>query len=106
MVASDSRAREEVINPLHCDDVLSLSLLGVILPPLAVGFLRGWCGESFWICVILTILGYIPGVIYALYCVFTDPELKETSRRRAAQRAQTNAAAGVAAGNTTAAPIV
>lgn len=28
---------------------------------------------EFWICVLLTVLGYIPGIIYALYAiVFVD----------------------------------
>ena len=29
------------------------------------------CGKNFWIDVILTILVYIPGLIYALYIVLT-----------------------------------
>ncbi|KAH7444068.1 hypothetical protein KP509_02G062800 [Ceratopteris richardii] len=41
-------------------------LLSIILPPLGV-FLRFGCGVEFWICLLLTILGYIPGIIYALY---------------------------------------
>ncbi|KAI5078684.1 hypothetical protein GOP47_0006355 [Adiantum capillus-veneris] len=41
-------------------------LLAIILPPLGV-FLRYGCGIVFWICLLLTILGYIPGIIYAIY---------------------------------------
>ncbi|KAJ6986942.1 low temperature and salt responsive protein LTI6B [Populus alba x Populus x berolinensis] len=41
-------------------------ILAIILPPVGV-FLRYGCGVEFWICLLLTILGYIPGIIYALY---------------------------------------
>ncbi|RLN28887.1 hypothetical protein C2845_PM05G11010 [Panicum miliaceum] len=59
-------------------------LLAILLPPLGV-FLRYGIGVArslascpsipsplgsqveFWICLLLTILGYIPGIIYAVY---------------------------------------
>ncbi|MCO5573291.1 hypothetical protein L7F22_032171 [Adiantum nelumboides] len=41
-------------------------LLAILLPPLGV-FLRYSCGMEFWICLLLTILGYIPGIIYAIF---------------------------------------
>ncbi|CAF1703503.1 hypothetical protein F2Q70_00009656 [Brassica cretica] len=41
-------------------------LLAILLPPLGV-FLRYGCGVEFWICLVLTLLGYLPGIIYALY---------------------------------------
>nr|XP_028960757.1 uncharacterized protein LOC103410250 [Malus domestica] len=37
-------------------------ILAIILPPVGV-FLRFGCGVEFWICLLLTILGYIPGII-------------------------------------------
>nr|WP_089317878.1 YqaE/Pmp3 family membrane protein [Pontibacter ummariensis] len=43
-------------------------ILAVLLPPLAV-FLHEGIGSSFWISVILTLLFYIPGIIYALLVV-------------------------------------
>ncbi|KAF9669795.1 hypothetical protein SADUNF_Sadunf13G0001600 [Salix dunnii] len=43
-------------------------LLAIILPPLGV-FLKFGCGAEFWICLLLTILGYIPGIIYAVYII-------------------------------------
>ncbi|KAL5834178.1 hypothetical protein ACOSQ4_013675 [Xanthoceras sorbifolium] len=45
-----------------CVDII----LAIILPPVGV-FLRFGCGVEFWICLILTILGYIPGIIYAIF---------------------------------------
>eukprot|EP00850_Spirogloea_muscicola_P014232 SM000100S09459 [mRNA] locus=s100:390746:391144:- [translate_table: standard] len=50
-------------------DVCSV-LLAIFLPPLGV-FLKRECRIEFWICVLLTILGYIPGIIYALCIIFS-----------------------------------
>ncbi|CAM8927355.1 unnamed protein product [Rhodiola kirilowii] len=41
-------------------------ILAILLPPVGV-FLRYGIGVEFWICLLLTILGYLPGIIYALY---------------------------------------
>ncbi|KAF4389154.1 hypothetical protein F8388_026883 [Cannabis sativa] len=41
-------------------------ILAILLPPVGV-FLRFGCAVEFWICLVLTLLGYIPGIIYALY---------------------------------------
>ncbi|KAB1200335.1 Hydrophobic protein RCI2A [Morella rubra] len=43
-------------------------LLAILLPPVGV-FLRYGCGVEFWIDLLLTILGYIPGIIYAVYVI-------------------------------------
>lgn len=48
-------------------DVCSI-LLAILLPPLGV-FLKRECQSEFWICVLLTILGYLPGIIYAVYVI-------------------------------------
>ncbi|CAE5966283.1 unnamed protein product [Arabidopsis lyrata] len=45
-----------------CVDII----IAILLPPLGV-FLRFGCGVEFWICLVLTLLGYIPGILYALY---------------------------------------
>ncbi|KAJ8562175.1 hypothetical protein K7X08_011466 [Anisodus acutangulus] len=44
-------------------------LLAILLPPLGVCLRNGCCTVEFLICVVLTILGYIPGIIYALYAI-------------------------------------
>ncbi|EXJ77198.1 plasma membrane proteolipid 3 [Capronia epimyces CBS 606.96] len=41
-------------------------ILAIILPPLGV-FLERGCNADFFINILLTILGYIPGIIHALY---------------------------------------
>jgi uncharacterized membrane protein YqaE (UPF0057 family) len=45
-------------------------LLSILLPPLGV-FLQVGIGLQFWINVVLTLLGYIPGVIHAIYIIVT-----------------------------------
>lgn len=43
-------------------------LLAIILPPLGVFFQVGF-GLHFWINILLTILGYIPGIVHAVYII-------------------------------------
>ncbi|WP_421785202.1 YqaE/Pmp3 family membrane protein [Hyphobacterium sp.] len=43
-------------------------LLAILLPPLGV-FLQVGLGVHFWINLILTLLGYIPGIIHAVWII-------------------------------------
>ena len=43
-------------------------LLAILLPPLGV-FLQVGIGLQFWVNILLTILGYIPGIIHAIYII-------------------------------------
>ena len=43
-------------------------LLSVLLPPLGV-FLQVGLGKQFWINIILTLCGYLPGVIHAVWVI-------------------------------------
>jgi len=45
-------------------------LLAILLPPLGV-FLQVGIGPQFWINILLTILGYIPGIVHAVYIIAT-----------------------------------
>ncbi|KAL9234930.1 hypothetical protein vseg_009742 [Gypsophila vaccaria] len=47
-----------------CIDIL----LAIILPPLGV-FLKFGCKIEFWISLLLTFLGYLPGIIYAIWVI-------------------------------------
>ena len=51
------------------ESLLLYIILGIIIPPLAVGLLYG-IGTEFWISLLLTIIGWIPGIIYSLIKVF------------------------------------
>lgn len=48
-------------------DVLRI-LLAIILPPLGV-FLQVGIGLHFWINILLTLLGYVPGIIHAIWVI-------------------------------------
>lgn len=50
-----------------CSDIFKI-ILAIILPPLGV-FLERGCNVDFLINILLTILGYIPGIIHALYII-------------------------------------
>lgn len=50
-------------------DILRL-ILSILIPPLGV-FLQVGLGAQFWLNVLLTILGYFPGLIHAVYIIFT-----------------------------------
>lgn len=50
-------------------DILKI-ILAVILPPLGVFFEVGF-GLHFWLNIVLTILGFVPGIIHAVYIIAT-----------------------------------
>ncbi len=43
-------------------------LFSILLPPLG-GFLQEGVGKQFWLNILLTILGYIPGIVHAVYII-------------------------------------
>lgn len=43
-------------------------LLSVLIPPLGV-FLTVGIGGAFWLNILLTLLGYLPGVIHAVWVI-------------------------------------
>ena len=43
-------------------------LIAIILPPLGV-FLQVGIGLHFWLNILLTLLGYVPGIIHAVYII-------------------------------------
>ncbi len=50
-------------------DVIRI-LVAILLPPLGV-FLQVGLGLQFWLNILLTLLGYIPGIIHAVYIIVT-----------------------------------
>lgn len=50
-------------------DILWL-ILSILIPPLGV-FLQVGLGFHFFLNILLTLLGYVPGVIHAAYIIFT-----------------------------------
>ncbi len=43
-------------------------LCAILLPPLGV-FLQVGLGKDFWINILLTLLGYLPGIIHAVWVI-------------------------------------
>ncbi len=43
-------------------------LIALLLPPLGV-FLQVGIGKHFWINILLTLLGYIPGLVHAFWVI-------------------------------------
>ena len=49
-------------------DLLRL-ILSILIPPLGV-FLQVGLGWHFWLNILLTILGYFPGLVHAVWVIF------------------------------------
>lgn len=43
-------------------------IIAIFIPPLGV-FLQVGLGKDFWINILLTLLGYIPGIVHAVYII-------------------------------------
>lgn len=43
-------------------------VIAIIIPPLGV-FLQVGIGKDFWINLLLTLLGYIPGIVHAVWII-------------------------------------
>ena len=43
-------------------------IIAILLPPLGV-FMQVGIGKHFWINIILTILGYIPGIVHGIWVI-------------------------------------
>lgn len=52
---------------MGCEQLIEI-IIAIFLPPLAV-FLAAGCNADFLINILLTILGYIPGIIHALWII-------------------------------------
>lgn len=48
-------------------------IIAIILPPLGI-FLQVGLGKHFWINIILTLFGYIPGIVHAIYIIASTPD--------------------------------
>ncbi|WP_226550959.1 MULTISPECIES: YqaE/Pmp3 family membrane protein [Celeribacter] len=48
-------------------------LAAIFLPPLGV-FLQVGFGKHFWLNILLTLLGYIPGIVHAVWIIARTPE--------------------------------
>ncbi len=49
-----------------------LIIIAILLPPLAIYLLEGEIRKCFWISIVLTLLCWIPGVVYAIVIINKD----------------------------------
>ena len=52
-------------------NTLLLVIIAILLPPVAVALVDGFTGP-FWLSILLTLLFYLPGLIYALFRIFRN----------------------------------
>lgn len=48
-------------------------LLAILLPPVGVFFTVG-LGKHFWINLLLTLLGYVPGIVHAVWLITRESQ--------------------------------
>lgn len=53
-------------------------ITAILLPPLGV-FLTVGLGSAFWINILLTLLGYVPGIIHAIWVIAKHQEAYKVS---------------------------
>ena len=58
------------------DNTLLLVIVAILLPPLAVYLHQGEINKKFWIDLLLTLLFYLPGLIYALVLILGNKDNK------------------------------
>ena len=67
----DLKAQKKANNEPSTNTAL-LVILAILLPPLAVYLHQGAINNKFWISLLLTLLFFLPGVIYALLVVLGE----------------------------------
>lgn len=64
-----------------CSDLI-LYIFALLFPPVAVLFRSGCCSSDFLLNILLTLLGFLPGLIHAWYYIsITSPMRKDTEHR-------------------------
>jgi uncharacterized membrane protein YqaE (UPF0057 family) len=48
-------------------------ILSILIPPIGVFFKVGF-GKHFWINILLTLLGYVPGFVHAVWVIATQDD--------------------------------
>lgn len=55
-------------------------IAALLLPPLGVFTARG-LNRDFWISIVLTLIAFVPGMIFALYVLLTDHKIGRSPTR-------------------------
>lgn len=64
--------RKQGLNTKEDDQKILLIVLAILLPPLAVYLHEDEINSKFWIALLLTLLFWLPGIIYALIVVLKE----------------------------------
>jgi uncharacterized membrane protein YqaE (UPF0057 family) len=66
----DPTDRSQYFHQLSREKTMDLIriIIAILLPPLGV-FLQVGLGAQFWLNILLTLLGYFPGIIHAVYII-------------------------------------
>jgi uncharacterized membrane protein YqaE (UPF0057 family) len=65
----DTLTRRRPQSTVTATDIFKI-IFAILLPPLGVFLEVGFKGH-FWLNILLTLLGYIPGIVHALYVILT-----------------------------------
>lgn len=68
-VKAELKKAKSNMNAEPSTNTLLLVILAILLPPLAVFLHQGEINSKFWIALLLTLLFWLPGVIYALVVI-------------------------------------
>jgi uncharacterized membrane protein YqaE (UPF0057 family) len=64
--------RKKGLNTKEDDQKILLIVLAILLPPLAVYLHQDEINSKFWIALLLTLLFWLPGIIYALIVILNE----------------------------------
>jgi uncharacterized membrane protein YqaE (UPF0057 family) len=64
--------RKKGLNTKEDDQKILLIILAILLPPLAVYLHQDEINSKFWIALLLTLLFWLPGIIYALIVILNE----------------------------------
>lgn len=70
-VVKEYKAAKKAAAETPSTSTLLLVILAILLPPLAVYLHEGTINGKFWLSLLLTLLFWLPGVIYALFVVLS-----------------------------------
>ena len=71
-LARAKKEKKEEGSTSNDTELLLLVILAILLPPLAVYLHEDYISINFWLCLILTLIFWLPGIIFALVIILRD----------------------------------
>ena len=66
------KAKKDFRSEAASDDLLLLIIVTILIPPLGMYLYEGSATNRFWISLVLTLLFYVPGLIYSLFVILDE----------------------------------